>query len=541
MLQSLIYRIVLITSAWFIIQDTKGYIPNHYLYLATFLYFIIYSFLKSKGKSLLRLCIDFIFINIIIWGRDIDTSPIYIYILLPIINAINYSGKKSHSITVVVLILGTILLQLKHWENHMIFPLFGLWLIYISSFLKRREWNTINEISQHIDGYFINQKEIMKPHLIYEHIITELNKYFFSDSSKGIMRIRAYTIRGQYLWLIRASTFLWERKIALKPEEIELIKAKRISIFRREDIVEVYTYIKQGELEYVFICDVNNTFIAAHLLSRFSYVLIKTFSKVSLLHNYEYRITSMRNEKFDEIKDNVLYVNKAVNVMHFIRNKMTPLTNLVAFHKEKENMNEQTRNKMLEYLSKLTKQADNDLKDVLQTADYLLDKSSNPFIEPEFKDVHITKLYIIVSEIVERLLEGTVEATYSLREKINTNSYVKINIIEVKIIFTDWINNMRKYMKRKYSISLSISNSQLIVCFENDYECNDNFMQQLVKDLNSTSKNAVLAGKDYGHGISIIKSIANEQNISLEAKLSNGKITLKLFFDIYGKEENPHF
>ena len=79
MLQSLIYRIVLITSAWFIIQDTKGYIPKHYLYLATFLYFIIYSFLKSKGKSLLRLCIDFIFINIIIWGRDIDTSPIYIY------------------------------------------------------------------------------------------------------------------------------------------------------------------------------------------------------------------------------------------------------------------------------------------------------------------------------------------------------------------------------------------------------------------------------------------------------------------------------
>lgn len=541
MLQSLIYRIVLIASAWFIIQDTKGYIPNHYLYLVTVLYFIIYSFLKSKEKSLLRLGIDFIFINIIIWGRDIGASPIYIFILLPIINAINYSGKKNHSVTVVFLILGTILLHLKRWENQLVFPLFGLWLIYISSFLKRREWNTINEISQHIDGYFINQKEITKPHLIYEHIIAELNKYFFSDSSKGIMRIRAYTIRGRDLWLIRTSSFLWDRKIVLEPGKIDLIKTKQISIFRREDIVEVYTYIKQGELEYVFICDVNNAFIAAHFPSRFSYVLIKTFSKVSLLHNYEYRITSMRNEKFDEIKDNVLYVNKAVNVMHFIRNKMTPLTNLIAFHKEQKYMNEKTRNKMLEYLSKLTKQADNDLKDVLQTADYLLDKSSNPFIEPESKDVHIRKLYIIVSEIVERLLEGTVEATDSLREKIDTNSYVKINIIEVKIIFTDWINNMRKYMKREYSISLSILGGQLVVCFENDYECNENFMQQLVKDLNSTSKNAVLAGKDYGHGISIMKSIANEQNISLEAKLSSGKITLKLFFDVYGKEENPHF
>ena len=547
MIQSILYRFIILTFSWYITHHEKGTIIDSYLYLGIVIYILLYLFFKYKRWSLPRLFLDFIFINTIIWGRDTNTSIIFLFILLPIINAINFSGNKTHSILMLLLTIITYVLHASAFNSWFFIPIISLWIIYLSSYLNQRKRNIINNVSQHIDGYFINNSEIQKPHLIYEFIIKDLNKYFFLSPDKGIYRIRTYTVRGNTLWLIRSSSFMWERKGNLQELDLERLRKQKVVKIQRSGKTNIYTYIKQGELEYIFICDIADVdLLILPTFMGFSYILLKMFSKVALLHNYEYRIAEMRNRKFDEIKDNVLYVNKAVKIMHFIRNRMTPLTNLVAFHKKQGEMAEETREKMLKYITTLSKQADNDLKEILVTADYLLEKSNNPFVEPELKKVHISKLYIFVAEIVERLLEGTVEADLSLQKEANSDLFVNINIIETKILLTDWINNMRKYMKTSYHASVSYTDGKIIVCFENDYDGYEVLMQQLAKDMNSTSKNAVLEGKDYGHGIYIIKSIATELNISIKAEIIKednkriSKFVLRLIFTTYGKEENTN-
>ncbi|MFK8308341.1 hypothetical protein ACI76O_11605 [Capnocytophaga cynodegmi] len=525
---------------------TKGVVPINYFYWGVPLYFFVYLFLKHRNWSLLRLFVDFIFINIIVWGRNIDNPIPFLFVLLPIINAINFSGNRSHSIILMLVIGLTYFLHMKPFEFWIFLPLIALWGIYITSSLKRSEWVLINDISRHIDEYFIRKEEIQKPHLIYERIIKDLNNYFFwtEFSKKGISRIRSYALRGHTLWLIRSSSFIWDRKIEEDPTFIDDLRNKRVMPKKGEVDIQVFVYIKQGELEYVFICDIDTRLLLYNFFS-LSYILEKSFSRVALLHDYEYKITELRNRKVEEIKNGVLYVNKAINIMHYIRNRMTPLKNLVTFHKKQKEMSDKTREEMSDYLSKLVEQADRDLKEILDTANYLLKKEKNPFVETELKQVRVSTLYIILSEIVERLLNGVVEAENSLRQEANSDLFVNVNITEMKIMFSDWLNNMSKYKEDFYSISMSIDQQQLIVCFQNDYDDkNDRFIRQLVKDINSTSKNAVLKGKNYGYGIHTIKSIADGLGIQTKAEINQDRsnqadrIILKLIFNTHGKEKD---
>lgn len=73
---------------------------------------------------------------------------------------------------------------------------------------------------------------------------------------------------------------------------------------------------------------------------------------------------------------------------------------------------------------------------------------------------------------------------------------------------------------------------------------NENDISYLINDMNSWGKEAVLEGKDYGYGIYIIKSIANEFNVGLHANKqcrdNNTYLTLDFNFTIYGNKKNSH-
>lgn len=543
MLQSVVFRIFLLIYAIYIVHHSSGYLPIWGYYTMGLVYFITYYFLKRYDKSILRLFVDFIFINFIVWGKEVREPITFLFILLPIVNAINYSGKKSNNIILMFLITTTFIINMKPLEKWIVIPLLSLWFIYILSWLKRREWDVINNITQHIDTYFVYQEQIERPHSIYKKIIIDLNRFFLFKNEKGIQRISAYTIKNGMIWLINSSSFMWKRTMTLNEGQLNKLKEKKCIKIDNIDICNYLFYIRQGDLEYIFTCEVGQDLHKSLQLYRFSYIMLITFSKVALLLNSEYRISEMRNKKFNEIKDNVLYVNKAVKIMHFIRNRMTPLTNLIAYYKNSDKYSPSVKTKMEGRMKKEVKQADSDLKEILSTANYLLDKSNNPFIEPEMKEIRISKIFIVLSEIVERLLNGIVEIDDTMIKTMDTNLVVSTSLIESKIMLTDWINNMFKYKDKYYSVSMSLNNDLLIITFLNDYNIDEDTIQRLIRDVNSQEKDAVLEGKDYGYGIYIIKSIANSLNIGIEAykdySIDHGSLLgLKIKMKSYEQEES---
>lgn len=541
MLHSLFFRLVLIIFSFWIVRHSENVVSEWYYYMLIVLYFLVYWYLKLKEKELLRLLWDFIFINAIIWDKELHDPMTFMLVIIPLINAINYTGGKPHLKLLSLLTLGTLLYHLRPFESWIILPIIALAGMYGISTIRYKRWNMEMEITERVNSYFLDSS-MLKPHHIYEAIINELNSFFKYKEGQGIKRMSTYILRGNRLWLVNASEFLWDRVLDLDTKTVSKLKEKKeIRLDYENEFIYMF-FIPISNIEYVFTCNISKEKDIFFLFKDFKGIMKSTFQKMSILLCTEYRISERREQKFNEIKDSVLYVNQAVKVMHFIRNKMNPLTNLVAYHQEIDSISIDVRKKMEQRIKKEANQAEKDLSDVLKTADYLLDKSNNPFLGAQIQKISIIKIYVVVSEISERLMNQIVDTDETIRVENDTNMFVQSNLVECKIMFTDWINNIRKYSTGESKISMYINEGKLIIHFENQYDSNDFEIDKLLRDMNSKSKDAVFEGKEYGYGIYIIKSIAKELGVEIIAYKNIDDVCKQLCLDfkflIHDRKEN---
>lgn len=520
MLRSFLFRIILLMFSYWIVDHNENIFPKWEYYVFMVIYYTIYCFLKHKQKDILRLAWDFVLINVVIWGKELHDPMTFMLVIVPMINAINYTGKRSHLYLLSLLTLGTLMLHLRPFESWIVIPIVALVIMYLTSVRTYRLWRTEKEITENVNGYFLDPL-MLKPHKIYKNIITELNNYFHFKEGQGIKLITTYVLKGETLWLVSASDFLWTRTRHLENQQLQCLKKDKELRISDDNINTYLFYIPIGEVEYVFTCDISNASYVTLNFYKFKDMMRLTFSKMSILLSTEYRISERREEKFNEIKDIVLYVNQAVKVMHFIRNKMTPLSNLIAYHKEIGNMSDDILDKMKDRISKEANQAETDLSEILKFANYLLDKSKNPFLCTEIQEVSISKIYLIISEIAERAMQLPVTIDENIKLSADKGLCIHTNLVESKIMFTDWITNMMKYSTGSENISMYIEEDKLTVHFENQCRIKDKDIGKLVRDMNSNAKDAVLEGKEYGYGIYIIKSIARELDVEISAKKQN--------------------
>lgn len=539
MIRSFLFRTIIIAlSIWIVIHKEGCHIPLLAYLIIVLLYILAYLQLKKHEKSLFRLLLDYIFINVVIYQADLNSPVVFLLIILPIINAINFTGKTSHFLLLIIMTCLTFFIHGSVIGGDIILSIIALSVIYMYSIFKFREWKIEKDISQQIDAFFLNPERIEKTHHIYRRIIELLNKYFFNNEKFGIECISAYTLKENTLWLINSSEFSWERQINLSEQDVSRLRLYSTLDLENNIKLRSLYYIRRDNIEYVFCCEMEKSLTL--IIHNYRKILKLTFSKASLLLNADYRIRNMRDKKFNEIKDNVLYVNQAIKVMHYIRNKMTPLSNIVTYHKISDNIEDSIKLKMKRRIEKEALQADSDLKEIINFANYLLDKRNNPFVKLEQAEVTISKLFIVLSEIVESQLSDIVYVDSQLKD-LDHNKYVSyINLIECKIMFTDWITNMVKYRNNYHKISMGIQEGKLIFHFENDFSCSNDEVLKLVRDLNSTGKDAVIEGKGKGHGIYIIKGIANKLGIDILSRQGNileyGNIICMDFkFSIYEK------
>lgn len=80
------------------------------------------------------------------------------------------------------------------------------------------------------------------------------------------------------------------------------------------------------------------------------------------------------------MREKLAYVNAATKIMHYIRNKLTPLTNIVEYYSSTEELSESIKDKMEARIKKEVKQSNRDLQEIIETADYMLEKVTILFL-----------------------------------------------------------------------------------------------------------------------------------------------------------------
>lgn len=73
MLRSFLFRIILLMFSCWIVEHNENIFPKWAYYVFVVIYYAIYCLLKHKQKDILRLVWDFVFINVVIWGKNCMT------------------------------------------------------------------------------------------------------------------------------------------------------------------------------------------------------------------------------------------------------------------------------------------------------------------------------------------------------------------------------------------------------------------------------------------------------------------------------------
>ena len=537
-ISSFAYRMLLLCFGLYIVLTYENIFPSYAYYIIMGMYVLLYYQLLDNKWKYARLILDITLILIVLFGKDPLTEVSFVYALFPLISATIYTGVHN-KYWPVFLITITLLYILDHGFvlGHQIVALV-IWAAGFQSWLSSRTNNLLSTITGHIDNYFADNDGSKRPHSIYQNVIEEINKFLKEDYLKDIYCYLLDT-EGK-IWLVNSSKFLWKRTLNLNKDILDKLRKNKAVDDSKHNTL--YYYVEKQGVCYIYICKLSTFhrefgFRKEYVLK---YVLDVTFGKVSNILASEYRIAAMRRKTFEETKGHIDYVSRALKVMHFIRNKLSPIKSVITFYSSIDTLDETVRLRMEPRIKLEVKQARKDLTELVTTANYLLDKQNNPYSGADIEDVNIKLLFVILSEIAEFHLGGIVNVSEEI-ENAQQRRTVQVSLVQLKVLFTDIISNISKYYQDYFDISMYIDTEDLTIDFVNDFPNNmDQECRNLVRDINNQDNDAIVQRNS--HGVSNIKSAASIMKIGLSAKVTNEsklcKYTLTTRFKLYDISED---
>ena len=489
--------------------------PIYWLILAIGIYAFLFTVFKYRfDNQFLRLLVDIAFILFSLCGQPQGLAQ-YFFLLLPMVNAVAYGGNHKSIFPLLVVTVLAIYYKDNYevLKAHYIAPLaLGLINYYAQ---KIREFNeTVKGVTESIDNFFVNKELYVKSHQIYRNLIKILNDHLGYDY---VNNISTYVQKGDKFWLVNSSEFLWDRTYNLMEEQlVEIKRYKTLNISPNKlKTTDVLYSSEMDDSFYLFHVSFNEE--NGNLFSFFmgNRVMQIAMSKLAVLQNTIYLAHERQSKVLSDISDGYFYVISARNVMHYVRNVLSPIGNVLQFYSS-TNLTAEQKKRMENLMKKELKRANNNYQGLVEKANFLLNTTANPFSPSRDVEIPVKDLYVIISNLAEDNLNISVNVDDATKKNVESKKkYIKANDIELQVMFTDWVANVGKYSKTLKEIEFSIDNMNAYVRFKNDYDEPIVNVDALIKNINSGQKGEVIVGKSFG--ISNIVQIANNWGIRLDA------------------------
>lgn len=523
---SMFFRFLCVVYATIIIATQKEQYFSMWVYITAIIGYIIMYLLMMFKRDKLRLLCDYLFIAFIAYKKPIDDINIIVFILLPIFNAINFSGRKRSPYLLLAFSFFIFsFLSISLGKNDIISIMIAFSALFCIDYYSSLRWKLAmlsQQLLDRIDDFYATRT---KPHFIYENVIQDINDFLKDEYVENIFCL--IKEQNKRYKIVNSSIFVFEFAISIEKD-----KEKEKALANDEIISNIYfTYgnttstnnivypIKSTQnddtCQYIFIMTLTKKLSFYWFLSGFVYLINPFFTRVAkVLHN-EKKLNDIRRETLKDIGNKARFVEQAVNTMHFIRNRLTPYKTLLELLEERKTVQQEIRSsvdKMIESQRKVAKQ---ELTQIIDKANYLLEKDNNPF---NYKEYHYISLRKFFSQIRSIWFESFEEQNFYI-ENFNSNDLEKYKIYSnfegLDILLSDWITNMSKYKNNLASCKISIESAFLKLIFKNDYISTEQNIRELVDDLNSDDRQQIT--RRTTHGIFIMKQIIQELNINHKA------------------------
>lgn len=522
---SLFFRILCVSYAILLLFTHKDNFFSGWIYLIFFILYIsgyIYLayYTKSVKANSIRLLWDYFFIIVISYGKNVTEISTAIFTLLPVYNAINFTGnKRSPLLLISCAMLSYIFLYYAYYHNIPIaWGFLGLFCIDYYSSVRWKTELVSDNLMDIIDDFYSNAQ---KPHSIYEKAIEQIN-IMLKKHKKSILEIFCFVLNDDKFNIVNSSKQVISYHVEMNSKTINLLRIKgyvnNIS-FQYDNMSSKYNYgvyIKSvsntGIKEYLFIVVLSKGLDIYDEFSGIKVLLQTFFTRIAkLLHN-ESKLAEMKRASMREIRNRSRFVEQSVNTMHFIRNRLSPYLNLLQLIEEKRKADLETKQVIDQMIIKQYKTAKHELEQVVLQANFLLERENNPF---SFQDLSTYSVMKIVTKIRNVWKEYFKEEDLDVQkldiEECN-RLCINTNMNGLDLLFSDWISNMSKHKNKYASCSLYIEQNHFVIEFNNDYLCQERDLVALINDLNLDDRKQIT--RRTTHGIYFIKQVIDELQIA---------------------------
>lgn len=537
-INSLLFRIVMIFYSLIVYFSY----PNEFhLYVYAFvaiLYLIIYIWLIKLHQF--RIFNDLFFIFVFLYAKDPNDVVLFIFLLLPAINSINFSGvKKTPFLYLYTYIFYLLLVCIYNNDfssrciRSTTFTLisFGfLWFIDYYTSLRSKIRTIRESLNEIVDTHYIDKKILNKPHKIYRLLIMDINKLIKKPLVERILCFTTICDPFEKIVLVNASTFIWQYNIGEK-KYLSLVRDKK-HIYNTPIVIDDIDYnlnlsmrIEVEGNEYIFMFLLFKKIPFYYSFIGFFRTIEPSLLKIARILLYDKEIRELKNAEILKLSERSLYVSRAVTTMHFIRNRLGPINNMTIMV---DNLQTVPNEKVAEFkiLLDLEKErVKTEIKNITFRADYLLEKSNNPFNFCETKRVTTGGIYSLLKRNFTTFFPD--EEIQILSGNNSEKKYLDINEEGFHIFISDWLSNIKKYKKDYVSLTFEIADT-LNLRFHNDFNLPLHEVVKLIQDLMSNDRTEIM--KRVTHGLYQIKSALDDMSIPFTVGLNEAKDVL--FFEL---------
>jgi hypothetical protein len=541
-INSILFRLLLIGYCFYLVCIQTNAFESWVYAVAIIAYFVIYINLINYDK--LRLMWDYVFIGIVLFGKNPNDVVNFSLLLFPIVNSINFSGKKK-SMLLYIFTFCAYFGVLCYYSSNVevgfvcsnLYPIGAfvfLWLINTYTSLRTKVRFFREELSEAVDNYYVKKNEIRRPHKIYEVLKTVIHKNIKRELVDQIICLTIVKRKdGERLAFVNGSIFYWFVKFSSK-NVVERLREKgslqneKITTERGISNFNMIVYVKVEETEYAFAILTQGRIPFYYVLIGIFRTVDPAFYKIGRILLSERKLLEMRNEEVRKLSERSQYVHRANKTMHFMRNRLGPFSNLL---KMLDNFDLVPPDKVASFNKVLMEERDrakHELTNITQRANDMLEKSSNPFVYQQLQTTSIEKVFTILRRNFNAYFPD--EQITVKEPNVVGQYYTAINEEGFEIFLSDWLNNMSKYKRKTAECRFEVEDDKIVIKFVNDHNNGSEDMHAMIADLTSNDRNEIM--KRTTHGLPIIKATLEDMNIGFgitnddERKILTFSITL---------------
>lgn len=526
---SIYYRILCLAYAVFFVIIHDNYFSGWVYITVMFLYFVTYLSLVTlyrHSSDTIRLLLDYTFITLIILGQNPNNLTALVFILLPIFNAINFTGKKRNPIllfscALISYVTASSFFKFNYFNISSVILGFGS--LFIIDIYSSSRWKA-NLFSQTlldlVDKYYL---VIDKPHKIFKEAVRRINEYLKINI---IQDIYCFEKEKDSFKILTSSNFIFNFVLGLTDKNntklndellVENVKFEydgKESKYNMAYLATCSSSFADNPKQYLFIV----TLFAPLPLSLigYDYLLVPFFRRIAKFLLSESVLKELRRKTMLDIRNKARFVEQSVRTMHFLRNSLSAYKNLTQQIDAKQSCkSEEMRRKIDSLIIKNNKCAKNELEKITKRADFLLEKDKNPFEIEELKPYSFIDIFTELRNVWNESFSDEIIEIENIDVERCEKYKINSNFEGLDILFSDWISNMSKYKNDCVWCNVSVKENNLIIKFENDYTCTEDKITQLISDLNEDDRRLIT--RRTTHGIYLIKKAITELNINHKA------------------------